>query len=32
MDKFNEFITLFGFILSIILFGYSLKKFFYKLY
>ena len=30
MDKLIEIITVFGFILSLFLFGYSLKKFFLK--
>ena len=30
MDKFTEIIPIFGFILSLFLFGYSLKKFFLK--
>ncbi len=30
MDKFKEIIPVLGFILSLILFGYSLKKFFLK--
>ena len=30
MDKFTEIIPILGFILSLFLFGYSLKKFFLK--
>ena len=30
MEKFTEIIPIFGFILSLFLFGYSLKKFFLK--